>query len=337
MAKKAASTKLITERFQMNRGVVVNREAGTIIGVRICGENSANGRRYRKPAFKESGKLYGEANSFYGHRERTFENLAGRMSDVTIDKDGLPRGTLNLITSDPYAEKLLWMAENCPEKIGLSHVAECKSHFEGGIEIIDEIVKVESVDIVIDPATNPKGFAESTGEQPVKTLAFKLFVEAIAPKLPLKKILAAKRLSEMDGVGDMEVCEPEADAPAETSLADALKTLAGSIVDEFSAGNLSADDAGAKITAFLKAHAGEGEKPAEDAAAEEARKKDAGAKPLTAEDVTRIVTAALAKHTTTEAERPKSGQKAQPKTEAKSEEAKMPTDAKTLKEFITAG
>ncbi len=334
MATKA-KTKTLTERFAMNPGVVVNREAGTISGVRICGGTSANGRSYPKAVFKESKALYEGVASHLGHDKRSFESLIATVTEVANDAEGFPRCTLRVDKSDPYAEKLLNTAQHAPEKVGLSHVAECKTRFEAGVEVIEQIVKVESVDVVIDPATNPKGFAESK-ESPMKRIKFALFLEAIAPKLKLAKLLNAKRLAEMDGVGDMEVSEPVADAGGDGSLADALQELVASISKEFTDGNLSADDAGAKVTAFFKAHAGETEKPAEDPAAAEA-KRAAAAKSLTTEIINfkaeglKEIKAELAalKNALAElrAEKPKSGPKVEPKKESTGGDPKpLPTD-----------
>jgi hypothetical protein len=339
---RVMATRTITEQWKMNTGVVVDRTAGTISGVRICGEVSANGRRYPRKVFKGTESKYENKPSHLGHDKRSFENRIAKVTNVHLDAEGFPRCTLKIKMSDPYAPKLMDEAENDPESIGLSHVAECHSHFEGGVEVIDRIVNPESVDIVTDPATNPKGFAESKGT--MNRIKFALLVEQVGPKLALKKLLSAKRLAEMDGVGDMEVGEPAADATGDASLASALQELVASISKEFTDGNLSADEAGAKVTAFFKAHAGESEKPAEEPKEDPKESKKPAGTPLTLEALNAAIQSGIkagvaplkAEIDALKAEKPVSGAKATPKKEGAGDAKPLPNDDKDLVALLSA-
>jgi hypothetical protein len=54
----------------------------------------------------------------------------------------------------PVSEQLLWDAEHAPENVGFSHNVEAKvSRDKAGKVVVEEIVSVQSVDLVADPAT----------------------------------------------------------------------------------------------------------------------------------------------------------------------------------------
>lgn len=285
MAKAPATkTHTFTERFQMNReGLVVDVEKGTISGVRLCGEHSANGRRYPKSAFTDAVEKYEGKKSYYGHGnggERELNSLAAKIVNVTIDSDGLPRGTLQVFKAHKDAALLFEVANTAPEAIGMSHVADCKSRYQGGIEIIESIVSVKSVDIVMDPATNPKGFAESKGKTMPK-ITVKALIESLIPKLSTSaKMVAARRLAEMDSVpDDLETDTPADDASPDQSLESALEQLCAAVARDGIAGTITSDEAAAKIKAYIDTHLGKA--PADDSGedegdAEESKKKKAG-------------------------------------------------------------
>ncbi len=344
------ATKILTERFALNpSGVTVDREKGVIRNVRICGETSLNGRKYPPSVLRRDFPKYENAKVYFDHSrvgERSIRDVAGWLSDVKPDADGIPRGNLNLYMTDASAGKVLEAAERNPNQLGLSHVAECKSNFKGGVEIIESIESVVSVDIVTDPATN-RGLFESTGVPAVAKMKLSEVFAKIGPKAGAKKWLKMERFLEMsDGAGDLEMDTPPDDATPEATISDALKVLVGSISDAFASGALTAEEAGAKVTAFFKAHADDGKGDANpdeaDPAAAESAKKAKGtpkveafdAAAFKAELLTEIKTLLTPKVESGDgAEKPKSGARATPKKESK-EEKPIPTDAEGLKKFI---
>lgn len=341
--------KVLTERFTLDSTAKVDVEKGIITGARLCGEHSKNGRRYDRKAFSEGRGKYEGAKSYFDHSknggERSVRDLAAKVENVTIDNQGMPRGTLRFYDSaDPLSRKILNIAATSPGDIGLSHVARCKTRFEGGVEVIESIECVESVDIVTDPATT-KGFFESKN---MDKITLKALSEKIGPKLGPKKWARFETMLEMeDGAGDLEMTAPADDATADASLTDALKVLVASLVDAATTGDLSPEDAGAKLTAFLNTHldkapAEEPEGDGEETPSESTKKpkrKTAVKKEstLTAADVAKIVATEIAKHKTesaAEAEKPKSGPKAEPKKESAGQSADVPDDAKQLAEWL---
>lgn len=345
------AAKRITEQLTLDTSAKVDVEKGVITGARLCGEISKNNRRYERRAFSEARGKYEGVKSYFDHArgsgERSVRDLAAKVENVRIDNDGLPRGDLRFYdAADPLARKILNIAATSPGDIGLSHVADCKTRFEKGVEIIESIELVESVDIVTDPATT-KGFFESKGK-PMSKIKLKEFSEKTGPKLGPKKWGRFEALLEMvDGAGDMEMDAPADDATADASLTDALKVLVASLVDAATAGDLSPEDAGAKLTAFLNTHLdkapaddegdGEGEDETPSESVKKPKRKPAKKEAaLTAADVARIVAEQLKGFKpTTEAEKPKSGAKAETKKESTEKPVDdAPTDAKQLAEWL---
>ena len=51
------------------------------------------------------------------------------------------------------AEQLLWDAEHAPENVGFSHNVEARTARRGDHVVVEAITRVQSVDLVADPAT----------------------------------------------------------------------------------------------------------------------------------------------------------------------------------------
>jgi hypothetical protein len=184
----------------------VNREAGHIDGVLICGVQSRNGRDYPPAVLARDYARYESApvNADHGD-ESTVGRRLGWFSDVRPGPDGRPRGRLNLLKSHPLAESVFEAAERNPSLFGMSHVAVCGTKRVNGRETVESINKVLSIDLVADPATT-KSLYESyhPTEQPMK---LRTYCEQVAAKWPA---VAPKLrvLTEMDDMGEMEMDAP---------------------------------------------------------------------------------------------------------------------------------
>lgn len=167
------SLKRLTERTSAPfTGCRVNREAGTITGVLICGTQSANGRDYPAEVLRRDHAMYEgrPVNCDHG-REATVDRRLGWFSGVAPGDDGRPRGTLNLLKSHPVYERVMEAAEKNPALFGLSHVAMCETRrSREGREIVEAIKSVESIDLVADPATT-KSLFEAVGDSSSKNQA----------------------------------------------------------------------------------------------------------------------------------------------------------------------
>lgn len=139
-----------------------------IQNVVLLGAESANKRRYTEDCMGNAVSLYEGVQAFVNHPSpdeermgsRDVMKLAGKyvnvkFSDMKIKADfhGLP--------NDPASQKYVNVAEHMPDIAGLSQNAQGKVHVEDGIEIVEEITKVFSVDLVTNPATT-KGMFEHT-------------------------------------------------------------------------------------------------------------------------------------------------------------------------------
>ncbi len=146
----------------------VDRGQSVIRNVKLLGLESKNGRTYKRAAVERARALYEGAKVNVDHAARpnaprSYADRIGQLRNVRSDGSGL-RADLLVNPKHAVAEQLLWDAENMPAAVGLSHNVEAKVSREGGRVVVEEIVRVLSVDLVADPATT-RGLHESTGDQ----------------------------------------------------------------------------------------------------------------------------------------------------------------------------
>lgn len=139
-------------------GIKPNREAGIIPGVKIVGFESKNRRRYLPEALRGAIALYEGAPVYVNHpknptEERPYQDHFGTLQNVRMTESGL-YGDLKYKTKHPMAETVLEDAENDTKGIGLSPNHFGSGKVQNGIRIVESISRVESVDIVANPATN---------------------------------------------------------------------------------------------------------------------------------------------------------------------------------------
>ena len=155
----------LTERVTPFVGAQVDEEAGVIRRACICGLSSLNGNDYQ-PGCYGDGKLYEGAKSFTNHRDRggrQVEELLGWWENTSLRPDGKPEGDFHYLKSHPMAARMVEIAKRNPAAVGFSHVAQCETKpGKDGRTLVERVVKVESIDLVADPATT-KGFFESKG------------------------------------------------------------------------------------------------------------------------------------------------------------------------------
>jgi hypothetical protein len=254
----------LTERLTVARGGAlapdsVDAENGILKGVVLCGFESANGRKYPQKVLAAAAAKYEGAKANLNHNQggSTFQTWVGVVRNVSVGGDGRPRGDVHLFLSDQHTPKVIEAAQKAPDKFGMSHVAMCRTRREGGVEVVEDIEAVESVDIVVDPATVP-GLFESKGGRAVVKLREWVAGFARHPKATTAQILAVKRLAEMDGMGDLPVSDPPAmtdESPdADDAVMAAFKAAIGSVVDQAMSGEMDPKEALGKIKTLLKSH-----------------------------------------------------------------------------------
>lgn len=259
-------SKRLEERFAYEGGKVDRTGPRPIVrGVLLCGPTSANRRRYAKEAFAgDRVKKYDGRPVFLNHGDgrsgRRYEDRIAKVVNPRHRADGMPIGDLEVRPKHPFAELLLDDAENDGGSIGMSHVAHCQTRpGADGWEDVSAVESVESVDVVLDPATT-KGLYESTGGQRV-SLFVKQLTEALVkhPKVTAKVGLRLKRLGEMDGMDAAPTAmdaPPADDADPDDAVMAAFKAAIADVVDKAMSGDLDPKAALGKIKSLLTSHAG---------------------------------------------------------------------------------
>ena len=189
-------------------GTRVNRDAGTISGVLLCGTVSSNGRDYPPAVFRRDfAKYEGRPVNCDHGRDATVDRRFGWFTNVRPGSDGRPRGTLHCLKAHPMYERVMEAAERNPALFGFSHVAMCRTRLANGREVVESIDAVESIDLVAEPATT-KGLFEGKG----MSLTVRRLCEALVrhPWTRYTQVRSLKRLGEMDG---MDTAPSGVDAP----------------------------------------------------------------------------------------------------------------------------
>ena len=180
----------MTEQLQEycdSRGVPmrVERESGVIRGVKILGLTSRNGRSYLPAALREAAALYENAKVNVNHPKghpaapRDYQDRLGQIRGVELRPEEGLFGDLHFNPKHALAEQLVWDAEHAPENVGFSHNVEARTARRGEEVVVEAITRVQSVDLVADPATT-RGLFESANDNASRdVLAFRKASRAV--------------------------------------------------------------------------------------------------------------------------------------------------------------
>jgi hypothetical protein len=164
-----SSFETITE-YVDSRGATLTAQVGLIGGVKILGGNSRNGRSYPKETMVRAAPLYEGAKVNVNHptgnpgQPRGYESRFGKLVNVRVGEgDSGLFADLQYNPEHALAKQLQWDAEHAPENVGMSHNVSAKITRRGKTAVVEEITKVQSVDLVADPATT-RGLFEATNE-----------------------------------------------------------------------------------------------------------------------------------------------------------------------------
>ncbi len=248
--------KLITERVAAPfAGARVNRDAGTISGVLLCGTVSSNGRDYPVAVFRRDYARYEgrPVNCDHG-RDATVDRRFGWFTNVRPGSDGRPRGTLHCLKSHPMYERVMEAAERNPALFGFSHVAMCQTKLANGREVVESIDAVESIDLVAEPATT-KGLFEGKG----MSLTVRRLCEALVrhPRTRYSQVRPLKRLGEMDGMDTAPsgvAAPPPDDADPSGSVKSAFCSAIMAVVTRALDGDEDPKEALRKIKEMIASH-----------------------------------------------------------------------------------
>jgi len=144
----------------------IDSARGVIRGVKLLGLKSRNGRRYLPEALRQAVALYEGAKVNINHPKgsplaaRDYQERIGLLRNVRWQADQGLFGDLHFNPKHSLAEQLLWDAEHAPENVGLSHNVQARTSRQGSETLVESILKVQSVDLVADPATTRSLFED---------------------------------------------------------------------------------------------------------------------------------------------------------------------------------
>lgn len=132
--------------------------------VKVLGINSKNGRVYPISVMEKALPMYENCIVNIDHPKsgepRSFKDRFGRIKNARMEPDGI-YGDLEYNNKHILAPAFEYFVSDDPQAVGLSHSAIARTRMDRmGNEIVEEIVELESVDIVAQPATN-SGLFES--------------------------------------------------------------------------------------------------------------------------------------------------------------------------------
>ncbi|MEZ6069376.1 MAG: hypothetical protein R3C10_03685 [Pirellulales bacterium] len=149
--------------------VRVDAAAGVIRGVKVLGQQSRNGRRYLPQALCDAIALYEGAKVNVNHPKgqptapRDYQDRIGVIRSVRLGVDGCLYADFHFNPKHALAEQLTWDAQHAPENVGFSHNVEARTSRAGAELTVEAITRVQSVDLVADPATTRGLFEGKAG------------------------------------------------------------------------------------------------------------------------------------------------------------------------------
>ena len=149
------------QEFCSSRGLAlrIDRTAGLLRGVKLLGLASKNGREYPEATLARAAALYEGAKVNVNHPKghpfapRDYQDRLGTIRNVVARSGEGLFGDLQFNPKHALAEQLVWDAEHAPENVGFSHNVQARTAKRGDQTIVEEILAVQSVDLVADPAT----------------------------------------------------------------------------------------------------------------------------------------------------------------------------------------
>jgi hypothetical protein len=230
-AAKLQSIDLV-EQFHSDSGVRVDRGKNLITGVKVLGARSQNkGREYPPSTQRRAHGLLEGSNVNIDHTSKPGQPapLASRFAKLqgVRDQNGETYGDLRYNPKHPLAESLLWFAENEPSALGLSINAHGKERRRGGKNIVEEITRLFSVDLVGDPATTKGLFEHREGAM---TTTAKALLEAVYAKKPAKLKVLKEDMPADIMAAPMEA--PAEDADTDDQVAAAFRTMVIAVLDD---------------------------------------------------------------------------------------------------------
>lgn len=173
--------KSLTESASLLEGAEI--QDNVVKNVKVLGIYSKNGRVYpietmRAALAKYEGSLVNLDHKPNEHR--SVMDRFGQIVNVRLEENGI-YGDMVFNPAHPYAPAFKYFVDYQPEALGISHAAICKTKMErDGTELVQEIVELESCDIVANAATN-KNIFESYNQILESVMKKKTEAELVLP------------------------------------------------------------------------------------------------------------------------------------------------------------
>ncbi len=182
------------QEFVDSRGIEVRvqREPAILQGVKILGLRSRNGRTYTPEALAKAVGLYEGAKVNVNHPKgdpsgpRDYQDRIGVIRNVAVRPGEGLFADFHFNPKHTLAEQLLWDAEHAPENVGFSHSVQARLVRRGDETVVEDILRVQSVDLVADPATTSGLFEASSASAP-EAAADDLFSTLTAERLKQRR------------------------------------------------------------------------------------------------------------------------------------------------------
>jgi metal-responsive CopG/Arc/MetJ family transcriptional regulator len=171
MREKAMSEPLQEYVHSGSQQLRVDRDAGIIRGVKLLGLASRNGRRYRENALVDAVSLYEGAKVNINHPKghplspRDYQDRLGVVRGVAFRAGEGLFGDLHFNPKHALSEQLVWDAEHAPQNVGMSHNVLARTTRSGDDTVVEAITKVQSIDLVADPATTSGLYEQAGGRE----------------------------------------------------------------------------------------------------------------------------------------------------------------------------
>ena len=224
------------QEFVDSRGATMRVDAahGVIRGIKILGLTSRNNRRYLPEALSGAIGLYDGAKVNINHPKgsplapRDYQDRIGAIRNVEYRPQQGLFGDLHFNPKHALAEQLVWDAEHAPENVGLSHNVEARTSRGGDTVIVEAILKVQSVDLVADPATTRGLFEQHDATGNGGALLAQLTLEQLETQRP--DLIAAARATQITEIIELR---GEVDRLRAAEAAAARRAQAKALLTEF--------------------------------------------------------------------------------------------------------
>jgi hypothetical protein len=98
---------------------------------------------------------------------RDYQDRLGVVRGVHVRSGEGLFGDLHFNPKHALSEQLIWDAEHAPQNVGMSHNVLARTSLDGGNVVVEAITKVQSIDLVADPATT-SGLYEHADAKAIK-------------------------------------------------------------------------------------------------------------------------------------------------------------------------